>query len=113
MTGEAAGVEAGLAQLFHATQLRTIRSATARSDILAAIASAALCPVRHFFAFSPISVNANSFVAGSLADPAAVAVGDAARGFARWPGRAEPSAASCGSSQVRLGRQSPVMCLLS
>ena len=67
----------------------------------------------HFFAFSPISVNADFFVAGSLADPAAVAVGDVARGFARGPGCAEPSAASCGSSQARLGRQSPAMCLLS
>jgi hypothetical protein len=60
-----------------------------------------------------LTSNAGSFVAGSQEDPAAVAAVDAARDFARWPDRPEPSPVACGSSQVLLGRQSPAMCLLS
>jgi hypothetical protein len=38
-------------------------------------------------AFSPINVNADSFVAGSQEDPAAVAAGGASQDLARWPDR--------------------------
>jgi hypothetical protein len=47
-------------------------------------------------AFSPINVTADSFVAGSQEDPAAVAAGDAARDLARWPDRPGPSPVACG-----------------
>jgi hypothetical protein len=62
---------------------------------------------------STINVNADSSVAASLEDPAAVVAMDAAREFARWPDRPEPSRVACGSSQALLGRPSPAMCLLS
>ena len=42
-------------------------------------------------AFFPINVTADSFVAGSQEDPAAVAAGVAARDLARWPDRPGPS----------------------
>ncbi len=43
-----------------------------------------------------INVNADSFVAGSQEDPAAVAAEDAARDLARWPDRPGPSPVACG-----------------
>lgn len=48
-------------------------------------------PAADLVAFFPMNVNADSFVAGSQEDPAAVAVGDAARDLARWPDRPGPS----------------------